>query len=233
MEIPELTIKLIILLLPGALSTKIYKRLTIHKSWSNFDFVVNSIVFGGASYIVLQFAYNIIPLIKNICGGNEQYVILNTWQRITDKALIPYAEVAYASVISVFLGYLFSAVDTNKIINKIGYKVNASNKYGDEGLYSYFLNSNEVQIIYLRYPKYNLTYHGIVISFAEEGGKSEILLAQASVYSYDESEFLYDIDNVYIAFEKSEVIIEKAKNNNGTETQTNNSEFQQSGEAID
>jgi hypothetical protein len=232
-EIPELTVKLIILLLPGALSTKIYKRLTLHKHWSDFDFVVNSIVFGGASYIVLQFIYNALAIVKNIRGGNEEYIVLNTWQRITDKALVPYDEVAYASVIGIFLGYIFSAIDRNKIINRIAHWMRASDKYGDEGLYSYFLNSREIQLIYLRYPKNNLTYHGFVISFAEEGASSEILLANVSVYSYNESELLYEIENVYLAFEKSEVIIEKAKTKNGTETQTSSSELQQSSPSTD
>ncbi len=46
MEISELTLKLIIILIPGAIATVIIDKLTIHKEWPPFKFVVNAIILG-------------------------------------------------------------------------------------------------------------------------------------------------------------------------------------------
>jgi len=45
----ELTIKLIIILIPGAIATLIFGKLVLHKEWNNFKFVLYSILFGVVS----------------------------------------------------------------------------------------------------------------------------------------------------------------------------------------
>ena len=47
----ELTIKLIIILIPGAIATLIFGKLILHKEWSSFRFVLYSILFGIVSYV--------------------------------------------------------------------------------------------------------------------------------------------------------------------------------------
>ena len=124
MEISALTLKLIILLVPGALATTIFKRLTIrHKEQSDFMFVIISIMFGMFSYLVLQLIIYFITLGKNIISKIEfKYEKIETFAKLSNSDSIPYSEIIWASVISIFLGFIISKVDHSKLINNIARK---------------------------------------------------------------------------------------------------------------
>lgn len=213
MEISELTLKLIILLTPGVLATTIYKRLTIrHKEQSDFMFIVISIMFGMFSYLTLQVCNYIFSYICNLCSEKkENLYIIKTFSDLPNGNSIPYSEVIWASIISIILGFLISKLDHSKLINTFAKKFNISNKYGDENLYSFFLNSPDINWVYVRVIENSLTYLGCVESFSETPENKEIVLNQVTVYNYPESKKLYEIERIYLIFPKDKVIIEQAK----------------------
>lgn len=225
MEISELTLKLIILLIPGAIGTIIMNRLSIRKELNSFQFVVNSIIIGVLSYLFLQLLSGLIQFIYNLCYSEKlEYSLLEIWKSISDKTIIPYKEVLFSSICGIIIAFLGTFIDQNKIVNKLAQKLKVSNKYGDENLYSYFLNADETQVIYLRSPKNNLTYHGYVNAYSETKDLSEIVLSDVSVYRYEDSELLYEVDQVYLSFPKTDIIIEHAKQlENGKEDNTTES----------
>ncbi|MBY0482135.1 MAG: hypothetical protein K2Q21_12315 [Chitinophagaceae bacterium] len=214
MEIPELTIKLIILLIPGAIASLIFEKLTIHKKWNSFQFVANSILFGGISYLFAQLAFN-------LCGSEQSFA--NFWSNLPSKE-IPYEAVIKAIVTSVLIGFICAGLDNYKIINKIGKSLKLTTKYGDENLYPYFLNANNINEIYFRDIKNNITYHGMINSFSETDEFKEIVLSDVKVYDYSSSTLMYELDKVYLSRPKDDIIIEvpftnKPKNEtNGGET---------------
>lgn len=203
----ELTLKLIIILIPGAIATLIYGRMILHKEWSNFRFVLYSILFGVFSYLTIQ---TFIELI-NLCKA-DYLTDLTIWDNLASANKIPYSEVILASIISVILALLMSVIENKKIINRFGQIVKITNKYGEENLFSRFLNSPEIEYVYLRVPETKLTYHGWVKSFSETDNVSEIRLGDVAVYTYPESELLYEIDEIYLSFQKHNIIIELAIN---------------------
>ena len=199
--------------MPGALATTIFKRLTIrHNEQSDFMFVIVSIMFGMFSYLVLQLIIYLITFIKNICSKTDfDYEKIETFAKLSNSDSIPYSEVIWASSISIFLGFIISKVDHSKLINNIARRLNISNKYGDENLYSYFLNSPDISWIYIRDIDNSLTYLGAVESFSETTEHKEIVIGQVTVFSYPESKELYEIDRIYLVFPKDKLIIEQAK----------------------
>lgn len=94
------------------------------------------------------------------------------------------------------------------MLNKFSNKFKISTKYGDENLYSHFLNANEIDDIYLRDIKNNLVYHGVVSFFSEKENFKEIVLNDVSVYRYEDSEHLYDIERVYLSLKTDDLVIE-------------------------
>ena len=116
-----------------------------------------------------------------------------------------------ASIISIILGFLISKLDHSKLINTFAKKYNISNKYGDENLYSYFLNSPDVNWVYIRVIENSLTYLGCVESFSETPENKEIVLNQVTVYNYPDSKKMYEIERIYLIFPKDKIIIEQAK----------------------
>lgn len=198
MEISELTLKLILLLIPGSIACIIYERLTIHKQWNSFKFIINAILFGAISYIVAQ-------LVFSICGADETFTTF--WENLPSKD-IPYNAIVKASIISIFIGVASTVIDNYKLINRLGKWLKLTNKYGDENLYSYFLNADDVEEVYIRDIENNLTYHGIINSFSENDHIKEIVLIDVVVYEYEFSKELYSLDKIYLSKAKENLIIE-------------------------
>jgi len=198
MQISELTLKLIILLTPGAIACIIFEKLTIHKKWAPFNFIANSILFGGLSYIVAQ-------LLLNICGHDQS--LDNFWSNLPSKE-IPFNALKYASIISIFIGFICAGLDNFKIINKFGKYLNLTTKFGDENLYSYFLHADNVNEVYIRDIDKNITYHGLIDSFSETEEFKEIVLRDVKIYDYSSSELMYKLDKIYLSYPKDSIVIE-------------------------
>lgn len=198
MEISELTLKLILLLIPGSIACVIYERLTIHKQWNSFKFITNAILFGAISYLSAQFIFN-------ICRTDTSFD--SFWENLPTKE-IPYSAIIKASLVSVFIGLISTGLDQYKILNRLGKRLKLTNKYGDENLFSYFLNAKDVEEIYVRDLESGLTYHGLVNSFSENDEIKELVLIDVAVYDYETSELLYEIDKIYLSKSKDNLIIE-------------------------
>lgn len=198
MEISELTLKLILILIPGSISCIIYERLTIHKQWGSFKFLTNAILFGAISYLLAQFIFS-------ICGKSEGLTAF--WENLPSRE-IPYKAILKASFVSLFVGLAASGIDHYKLINRFGKALRLTNKYGDENLYSYFLNARNVEEVYVRDIKNDLTYHGMLSSFSENDEINELVLWDVVVYKYSNSKELYRVDKLYLSKSKDDIIIE-------------------------
>lgn len=198
MEISELTLKLIIILIPGAIATRIYQKVTIHDKWTSFQFIANSILFGSFSYLITE-------LFIDLIYKDER--LFTFWNDLPGNE-IPYDIVLKACGFSVLIGLTVSAIDHYKILNRFAKKIKITNKYGDENLYSYFLNASNVNEIYLRDIENNTTYHGIIESFSETENNCEIVLWDVAVYVDEPHSYDYEVDKVYISRLKSKVVIE-------------------------
>ncbi|MBC6400206.1 MAG: hypothetical protein GDA51_10075 [Ekhidna sp.] len=199
MNLSEIALKLIIILIPGILCALIIEKLTVHKKWSPFKFSIHSIITGALSYLILQ-------VIINLSTMEDQSLAI--WTSLTDKDDIPYREISYGCLTSIFLGFIASWFIQYKILNKLAQKLKITNKYGDENLYSYFLNAPITDEVYLRDMKTGLTYHGLVESFSEDDKNKELVLSKVTVSDSETGEKLYELNKIY--FEKSEenIIIE-------------------------
>lgn len=211
----ELTIKLIIILIPGALATLIFGKLILHKEWSSFRFVLYSILFGIVSYLTLQLIIDGFNIFKK-----NKFPELTIWSNLSDASSIPYKEVISASIFSIILAFLATLIENRKVVNRIAGFLGISGKFGDENLFSMFLNSKGVEYIYLRDIKNQLTYHGWVKSFSENDNISEIRLCNVAVYNYSDSKFLYEVREVYLSLNKQEIIIELDSIENDGQKQT-------------
>ncbi|MCM4162991.1 MULTISPECIES: hypothetical protein [unclassified Arenibacter] len=215
MEVSEFTLKLIILLIPGAMAAKLYQRLTIHDKWTPFQFIANAILLGGVSYLTSQ-------LLLDMFNGSNHLSAF--WQNLPTKE-IPYEDVLWACISAVVLGFLVSAIDHYKLLNKFAKWIKATNKYGDENLFLYFLNAQEVQEVYIRDKNAGFTYQGIIDSYSANDSTHEIVLRQVAVFEYETSDLLYELDKLYVSKLKNELTIELPFRNTkteeyGTETET-------------
>ena len=203
MDISSLTIKIIVLLIPGLISYFIYKRITNRKTKrTDLMFISISILMGTLSYLALQ--------IFCFCFDCFDYENLKTFELLSTDSTIPYKEVIGASLFAIFIAYFFTFIDSYNVINNIARLIGASNKVNDENLFNIFLSRKDITWVYIRDIKNSLTYRGWILSFSENEDGKEIVLNDVTVYNYPETVKLYDLPSIYLNFGKENLIIEQA-----------------------
>lgn len=149
---------------------------------------------------------------------------LNVWSIIEDSNAKPDLLEIFQSTLFAFpVSFITSFLINHKIFNKFAKLLKVSNKYGDENLFSYYLNAREIDWIYVRDPDNNLTYQGRIVSNSENDHIQELVLSEVTVYRYVDSAFLYSVPTVYLTKAMGQFIIEAIPNillgdNNGEET---------------
>lgn len=215
MDISILALKLIILLFPGLIAALIYKRLTIkHKERSDFMFVLIAITEGIISYLTIQTIYFIGIFLHNVSNHEKlRYETISAFKNVTNGAIIPYEEIMWASLAAVVISLITVTISHHNLLNKYAIKFGISNKYGDENLFSNFLNESCCGWVYIKDLPNELVYLGEVQSFSESAEFKEIVLNQVTVYRYfidKEYKELFEVPKIYLSLPKDRVIIEEA-----------------------
>lgn len=208
----SLAVAIAIVLLPGLVASVICDKITVHSPrWNAFKYSIYSFLFGVSSYALLQLITAAYQFIKGLlCNVHEaQTYTLGVWSIIqNDKATIPLFEVGLATMLAPIIALLASFLVNNKIINKIAQKLRVSQKYGDENLFSFFLNLKEVEWVYIRDKENGLTYLGRVVSYSECDSIQEVVLTEVTVYEYESSDKLYDVSIIYLSKPLGTFVIE-------------------------
>jgi hypothetical protein len=209
----QLMVTIIIILIPGIISTVISDKLTVHSRWDSFKYGLYSLVLGIFSYSSLQVAIYLIDIIKSCFSNETIWNHLIVWKIIVGKQTdLPGFEVALATLFSIPIAYITSWLVNFKFFNKIGQFFKITTKYGDENLFSYYLNAVEIDWIYVRDPEFNLTYQGRITSYSENQSIQEIVLSQVTVFRYKDSAELYSLPTIYLTKELGRFIIEAVPN---------------------
>ena len=207
----EFTSLMVFLLMPGILGIIMLDSLIEHKPWSPFLYTVYAVVFGVGVYMVEQlglWAWQFAAFCFQ--AGEPAYTSLGVWRNISGHAEFNPIEMAIGTALAVPLAALFSRIVHKKYINRIAKRFRVSSKHGDENLFSYFLNSDEVLWVYVRDIENDLTYQGMVESCSESGDLQEIVLLDASVFRYANSKEIYTTPRLYLARQQGRFIIESA-----------------------
>lgn len=206
MELTDFTLKIILLLIPGTICSLIIETVALHKKWSQFRLIISSILLGILTLGVLQLLFWIFQVFQ-ICTPGFHFTFLETWSLIfnKDESLNP-LEIILCIPISIVTGYLVGSAIQFKIVNKIAQGLGLSNKFGDDSLFMHFLSNQDW--VYVRDKKKELTYYGIVNSYAEDEQNKEIVLRRVIVYDYNTSSELYQLSHIYLKFKDEDLTIE-------------------------
>jgi hypothetical protein len=205
----QLVVSVVVILIPGIIATIISDKLTTHSKWDSFKFSLYALTLGVLSYVVLQVLVYAWNLVSSISFGSVSWTNLKIWGSVLSGGndISPW-EICLAAVLSIPVAFLASWLINYKIFNKIGQKLKVTQKYGDENLYSYYLNAKEIDWVYIRDPESNLTYEGRVVQHSENDKIQELVLSEVSVYRYEDSEYLYSIPTIYLSKEAGKFLIE-------------------------
>ena len=211
----ELAITVAVILFPGLIATILADALIVHtKPWDSFRYSVYSFTFGVLSYVGLQIIVWIfgwlnflnVTFLPSLAGKLDIWNFANP-----DKRIVDVTEVIAALLVGICASIVTVAIINTKVVIRAANKTRISRKYGDENLFSYFLNSDAVQWVYVRDIDNNITYKGKVNSFSESENVQELVLDDVTIYDYDSSEERYSVPTVYLSKSFGKFIIEQIK----------------------
>ena len=214
MEITELSIKIILLLIPGVIASLINDKLSLRpRAFSPFNYILYSILFGLLAYALFQMFSNLVFWVINlIVESSLEYYEVTALQfaSLQTNNEIKGFEIIIATVIAIILSFTVTAIGHHKLIYRFAQKFGISNKYGDENLFLRFSNSPDIDWIYVRCPERGLTYFGALEFYAENADINEIVLSQVTIYNYSDSAEMYSVDQIYLSLSKNQTILEQA-----------------------
>jgi hypothetical protein len=207
----EIAVAVSVILFPGLIATVVADKITVHsRRWHSFKYGIYSFVFGVFCYVIVQIlSWLMTYLPERLHVLPLRVGTLDVWSLVTDnRARIDLLEVFAATVLSVPVAFFGAFLINYKIFHKLAQKLRISQKYGDENLYSYYLNAEEIDWVYVRDFERNLTYQGRVVSFSENDKIQELVLSDVTVYAYDDSTEYYSVPNLYLCREMGRFVIE-------------------------
>lgn len=196
MDVTNVTVKLVLLLLPGIFGALLYEKLTIHRPWKQFRYVLYILLISISAYVILDLFYQFINLFR--CKSSLKLLF---WDDLFQpSSTLHLIEVSWAVFVSFLLSILLSYVRTQGLIYKFFRCINVSNKYGSESLFYRVMEAKDVDWIYLRDKNNKLTYLGQIAKYSEDEQNREVVLYNVTVYNYPESQELYKVDKIYLSY---------------------------------
>ncbi len=200
MEITELSIRILLLFLPGFICSYLIDTFTTHKERTPFFFSIQSILYGFLSYIFLDFLY--IPFGKQL---HFFAALLNTNVQISST------EIIHVCFFAFFFSLAYAFILEQKIHFRLAHKLNITKKFGEKDVWSFAFNSKEIgNWVTIRDHDLDLMYQGWVNAFSDTSKESEILLRDVSVYKNNNGDRLYQIGCMYLSRSRDKITIEFA-----------------------
>ena len=207
MELSDFLIRVVFIGLPGIIGEQIYQKLkskSVRKDWED---IIEIVLFALGSYAVYGL---IVEVLRRCCIWN-----LNPPLRaLFDSGIkISWLEIAGASFIGIILAFIAAYAYNRKWWNRLGQKLHVTKKFGDEDVWSFFLDLPETaKWVFVRDYKQDLVYYGWIKAFSESEKRRELVLMEVQVFSNFASDSvpkaLYEAEAVYISRESDEMSIE-------------------------
>jgi hypothetical protein len=213
MEITELTLRLMLLGMPGIVAYLIIGKVTTRGKGSQLDSLLFIFLLSILSYTLVSGFYLLL-----VAASGGKINIISPLQRIissigSKSSTIFVWDVATATTASIIVALIWSYAWYHKVVTRLARYLKASNRYGDNGMMAAFLSSEQLQDkgewLIVRDTSTNLFYFGHVYAWSDAGDEQrELIMLDVSVYSNDDGVLLYKTDYLYIERPKGILSIE-------------------------
>ncbi len=211
MELSVFLFRVIFLALPGIITILLFRKLRgkpIQKDWEDF---IEIWFYSVLSYAICGL---VIEVYNWKTGSSHKLKITDTL--FDEKAPFSWKQIAAASATSVILAVIASYLSANRVINKLGLKINVTDRYDDADVWECFNEINRNRWVIVRDNKLNLAYYGWIKFYSDSEKVRELVLNSVTTYSNSTWEVLYESETLYISREKSDLTIELASSTSST-----------------
>ncbi len=202
----EMTIKLLFLGLPGIVCLLLTYKLIGRRSSSQLEVVLLVAIYAALPYSLMALLQEAWFFLVGREGKS------NVIQNLLSNESIPPYIILFAAFAGVVQAVVVTYIVNYGIINRIGQRISATNRYGDEDVWNYFHNTPDDQKndgwLIVRDYRAGLAYFGYIRTWSDSEKRRELVMSDVSVYTNETSEFLYEAEHLYLCREHHELSIE-------------------------
>ena len=130
---------------------------------------------------------------------------------VNAQVSLNFFEIVYASLLSIVVGLLSAFIYNKKLLYRVARSLKVTQHYGDDDVWSFVTNSDDVEWLFVRDHKVGLVYFGWLSVFSESDEKRELLLEDVDVYNNSDGKKLYHTDSLYICRGDDDLTLEVPK----------------------
>ena len=216
MSVDTFLIRIVLLVIPGLAGYKTFRTIQSTgksrkkiKDWQDFLAIVFLSV---VAYGLLYLLYCLIVFLGRQLGNQSMVLAVTSIDAlVNEKASLNFFEILYASMISMVVGLVSAVLYNKKTVFRVARSLNITSHYGDDDVWSYVTNSDDVEWLFVRDHRVGLVYYGRLSVFSESDEKRELLLEDVDVYSNADGTRLYHTDSLYICRKDDELTLEVPK----------------------
>jgi len=198
------------------------RYITTHQKYTIFEFDIYSAVLGIGTFIIMELFCSLYWFILGIFSksiSTEFGLNLKIWDNLLNgQSTLNKNEIFISYLLAIPIGFFWGFIISKKIIIRIFQKLKLTKRYGDDDVWSFYLNSPSTEWIYLHHKKSNLTYFGRIRAYSDSTEKREILIEDVIVYESDTWTEKYQSNAVFLELNNFDFTIETPKQiENGTD----------------
>lgn len=191
MDFSQLTIKLLLLFIPGIIGASVVELYTNRnkKDWKVF--LLSSYFFAVTAYLFYYLIFKESVFFENILNST------------TD---INVREILWVSFIGLILGVILTYLVNYRLLYTIGFLFKLSTKFGEEEVWSRIISDDKRNWVTITDRTNGLVYLGIMTLYSTEPEKRELAVKDVDIYN-DDGDYLYSQELVYFDFKNDENLI--------------------------
>ncbi|GHV94666.1 hypothetical protein AGMMS50293_09860 [Spirochaetia bacterium] len=213
MQIDAFIFQLLILLIPGFICFSIFRKIAVYRRDSKKNFGFQEIIIIIVYSLIICMFYDLFCALINYLAKKDYSFTLS---KLVDIEMYNAIELSLLCLIAIISGYLFSILETHKIINKIAMSLRVTNYYGDTDVWTSFCANENTNWIYARDHKLNLIYYGLLEQYSDPGEERELIITNVRVFS-ENGDFCYNCPKMYICRQANEITLEIPQTGKGDE----------------
>jgi hypothetical protein len=213
MQIDAFIFQLLILLIPGFICFSIVKKIAVYRRESKNNFGFQDIIIIIVFSLIICMFYDLTCILINHLLKTDYP---STLSKIIRVEMYNAVELAILCLLAIISGYIFSTIETQKIINKTAMTLKITQYYGDTDVWTSFCSNKNTVWIYARDHKLNLIYYGLLEQYSDPGEERELIITNVMVFSED-GEFCYNCPKMYICRQANEITLEIPQAGKGEE----------------
>jgi Family of unknown function (DUF6338) len=201
MELSKFTVGIIFIFLPGILALIISERLTEHGERKGYELFAYALVLGCAAHVLYALIQTAFPSLNL---DDDLWLTL----MLDEEAGIQSSVVLYSAGLGLCLGFALAFVANHSWLHWIAAKLHVSRKFSELDVWAHLMARRGIDWVVIRDQAKNLMYQGRVLVFSIKEDPRELLLSNATVFTNDSGTRLYDVETLYLSFEKKAVTLE-------------------------